>query len=149
VIVKSAAGVFPDGTPFDAPGSTPPPAPLTIRPEHLEQLIYLAVPIRVPNGEETTFDNASDSLARYAVFDTDLRDTNSVGQGSQKIQLSNLRLRLVPEKEMTDAWIGLAFTRVKTVRADDSIELDDTLVPPVSAYGASSLLASWLAKIHD
>ncbi len=149
VIVKSAAGIFPDGTPFDAPGGTPPPAPLTIRPEHLEQLIYLAVPIRVPNGEETTFDNASDSLARNAVFNVDLRDTNSVGQGSQMVQLSNLRLRLVPEKEMTDAWIGLALTRVKTIRADGSIELDDTLVPPVSAYGASSLLTSWLAKIHD
>lgn len=148
-IVKSASGVFPDGTPFDAPGSTPPPTPLTVRPEHLEQLIYLAVPIRVPNGEETTFDNASDSLARYAVFNTDLRDTNSIGQGSQKIQLSNLRLRLLPEKEMTDAWIGLALTRVKTIRADGSIVLDDTLVPPVSAYGASSLLDSWLAKIHD
>ncbi|UXU85767.1 type VI secretion system baseplate subunit TssK [Burkholderia sp. S-53] len=149
VIVRSASGVFADGTPFDAPGSTPPPSPLTIRPEHLDQLIYLAVPIRVPNGEETTFDNGADSLARYAVFDTELRDTNSIGQGPKDVQLSNLRLRLVPEKELTDAWIGLALARVKTIRADGSIELDDTLVPPVSGYGASDRLTGWLAKIHD
>ncbi|KVO72833.1 type VI secretion protein [Burkholderia ubonensis] len=149
IVVKSASGVFADGTPFDAPGSTPPPAPLTIRPEHLDQLIYLAVPIRVPNGEETTFEHAADSLARYVVFDTDLRDTNSIGQGPKTVQLSNLRLRLLPEKELTDAWIGLALTRVKAIRADASIELDDTLVPPVVGYGASDLLASWLAKIHD
>ncbi|MBN3815716.1 type VI secretion system baseplate subunit TssK [Paraburkholderia sp. Se-20369] len=149
VIVKSASGVFADGTPFDAPGSTPPPLPLSIRAEHLDQLIYLAVPIRVPNGEETTFDDAPDSLARQAVFDTDLRDANSIGQGPKTVQLSNLRLRLVPEKELTDGWIGLALTRVKTIRADAGIELDDTLIPPVSAYGASSQLTSWLAKIHD
>ena len=149
VIVKSASGIFADGTPFDAPGSTPPPAPLTIRAEHLEQLICLAVPIRVPNGEETTFDNAADSLARYAAFATELRDTNSIAQGPKAVQLSNLRLRLVPEKELTDAWIGLPLARVKTILADGSIELDDTLVPPVAGYGASGLLSSWLAKIHD
>jgi type VI secretion system protein ImpJ len=149
VIVKSAAGVFADGTPFDMPGSMPPPPPLTIRSEHLEQLIYLAVAIRVPNAEETTFDEKADSLARYAAFDTDLRDTNSVAQGPKTVQLSNLRLRLVPEKELTDAWIGLALTRVKTIRADGSIELDDTVIPPVNGYGASDLLTSWLAKIHE
>ncbi|MEA3084933.1 MAG: type secretion system protein ImpJ [Paraburkholderia sp.] len=149
VIVKSAAGVFADGTPFDTPASTPPPAPLTIRPEHLEQLVYLAVPIRVPNAEETIFDDKADSLARYAAFDIDLRDTNSVAQGPKTVQLSNLRLRLLPEKELTDAWIGLALTRVKKISADGSIELDDTVVPPVSGYGASALLTSWLEKIHD
>ncbi|RQS26677.1 type VI secretion system baseplate subunit TssK [Burkholderia sp. Bp8992] len=149
VIVKSAAGVFADGTPFDAPGNTPLPPPLTIRPEHLDQVIYLAVPVRLPNCEETTFQNSTDSLARYLVFDTELRDTNSIGLAPESVQLSNLRLRLMPEKELGDAWIGLALTRVKTIRADGSIELDDTLVPPVSGYGASDLLASWVTKIHD
>ncbi len=149
VIVKSASGIFADGTPFDTPGSTPPPAPLTIRAEHLEQLICLAVPVRVPNGEETTFDDGADSLARYAAFDTELRDTNSISQGPKSVQLSNLRLRLVPENELTGAWIGLPLTRIKSIRADGSIELDDTLVPPVAGYGASDLLTSWLAKIHD
>ncbi|QGZ64082.1 type VI secretion system baseplate subunit TssK [Paraburkholderia acidisoli] len=149
VIVKSASGVFADGTPFDAPGSTPPPAPLTVRQEHLEQVIHLAVPIRVPNAEETTFEDTSDSLARYAAFASELRDTNSIGQGPRTVQLSNLRLRLVPEKEMTDAWIGLPLTKVTTLRADGSIELDESLIPPVSGYGASERLTSWLAKIHE
>ena len=149
VIVKSAGGVFADGTPFDAPGNTTLPPPLTIRPEHLDQVIYLAVPVRLPNCEETTFDDTSDSLARYAVFDTELRDTNSTGLGPEQVQLSDLRLRLLPEKELGNAWIGLAFARVKTIRSDGSIELDDTLVPPVSGYGASPLLTSWVTKIHD
>jgi type VI secretion system protein ImpJ len=156
IIVKSAAGVFADGTPFDAPGNTPLPPPLTIRPEHLEEVIYLAVPLRLPNCEETTFNNAPDSLARYQVFDTELRDTNSISLAPESIQLSNLRLRLLSEKELNhdrdsaqgSAWIGLALTRVKTIHADGSIELDDTLVPPVSGYGASSLLTSWVTKIH-
>jgi type VI secretion system protein ImpJ len=107
------------------------------------------VPIRVPNGEETTFDDAPDSLARYAAFDADLRDANSVHQGYRTVQLSDLRLRLLPQKELTDAWIGLPLTRVKAIRADGSIELDDSLVPPVSGYGASELLTRWLGDIHE
>ncbi|KWB82946.1 type VI secretion system baseplate subunit TssK [Burkholderia ubonensis] len=149
VNAKSLAGVFVDGTPFDSPGNAPLPLPLTIRPEHLDQVIYLAVPVRLPNCEETTFDEQSNSLARYQVFDTELRDTNSIGLGAESVQLSNLRLRLLPEKELGDAWIGLALTRVKTIRADGSVELDDTLVPPVSGYGASDLLTSWVTRIRD
>ncbi|MDR5816713.1 type VI secretion system baseplate subunit TssK [Caballeronia sp. LZ033] len=149
VIVKSASGLFADGTPFDMPGSTPPPAPLTIRQEHLEQEICLAVPVRVPNGEETTFDDSADSLARHSVFATDLRDANSTGLGPKTVQLSNLRVRLLPRKEMTGGWIGLPLARVKSLHADGSIELDESLVPPVCGYGASALLTTWLGDVHD
>ncbi|SPB15137.1 type VI secretion protein [Caballeronia novacaledonica] len=149
VILQSATGVFADGTPFDAPGNTPLPVPLTARHEHLGQVIYLAVPVRLPNCEETTFDASPESLARYQVFDTELRDTNSVSLAPELVQLSSLRLRLVPEKEMGEAWIGLPLTRVATIRADGSLELDTTLVPTVSGFGASELLMSWLFKIQD
>ncbi|CAL8475245.1 type VI secretion system baseplate subunit TssK [Caballeronia novacaledonica] len=149
VILQSATGVFADGTPFDAPGNTPLPVPLTVRHEHLGQVIFLAVPVRLPNCEETTFDASPESLARYQVFDTELRDTNSVGLAPELVQLSSLRLRLVPEKEMGEAWIGLPLTRVTAIRADGSLELDTTLVPTVTGFGASELLMSWLFKVQD
>jgi len=151
LVLASASGIFPDGTPFDTPGQTPPPAPLTILPEHLDQLIFVAVPIRTPNGEETSFDEgelASSSLARFSVFDTELRDANSIGQGPKTVQLSRLRLRLMPQREMTDAWIGLPLTRVTTLRSDGSIEIDRRMIPPVSGYGASALLADWITNTH-
>lgn len=151
LVLGSAAGIFSDGTPFDAPGQTLPPAPLTILPEHLEQVIYLAVPIRTPNGEETTFDDAaasSASLARFSVFDTELRDANSVGQGPKTVQLSRLRLRLLPQRELTDAWIGLPLAKVTVLRSDGSIAIDPHLIPPVSGYGASQLLTDWITNLH-
>ena len=151
LVVSAAAGVFPDGTPFDTPGQAPPPAPLTILPEHIDQVIHLALPIRTPNGEETSFEDpthAAASLARYAVFEFELRDANSIGQGPKPVQLSRLRMKLLPERELTDAWIGLPLARVTSLRSDGSIAIDTTLIPPVSGYGASSLLADWLTNLH-
>ncbi|ATE59927.1 type VI secretion system baseplate subunit TssK [Thauera sinica] len=147
LILQSAAGVFADGTCFDIPGSTPPPRPLTIQAEHLEQEIYLAVPVRIPNGEETCFDDASDSLARYTAYDYELRDANAIRQGPKLVQLSTLRLRLLPQKELTDGWIGLSLARIAALRPDGSVALhDDIHIPPVNAYGADPLLKDWLGK---
>lgn len=148
LVLANAAGVFNDGTPFDTPAQNPPPPPLTLRPEHLEQVIYLAVPIRAPNSEETNFDDAPGSLARFSVFDVDLRDANSIGQGPKPVQLSRLRLRLVPEKELTDGWIGLPIARMTALRSDGSAELDAHLIPPVNGYGASETLTQWFVQLH-
>lgn len=148
LVLASAQGVFADGTPFETPGQNPPPTPLTLLPEHLEQIIYLAVPIRTPNSEETNFEDAPGSLARFSVFDTELRDANSIGQGPKPVQLGRLRLRLVPQKELTAGWIGLPVARLTALHSDGSAQLDPNLIPTVSSYGASEHLSQWLTQIH-
>lgn len=148
LVVASAAGIFPDGTPFDAPAHTAVPAPLAVLPEHLNQTIYLAVPIRTPNAEEMNFGDATDSLARYRAFEHELLDANSIAQGPKLVQLADLRLRLLPEKELSESWLGLPLTSVAEIRADGSARLDAALIPPVNVYTASALLQTWLTEIH-
>jgi type VI secretion system protein ImpJ len=70
----------------------------------------------------------------------ELRDANSIGQGPKTVQLSRLRLRLLPQRELTDAWIGLPLAKVTVLRSDGSIAIDANLIPPVAGYGASPLL---------
>ncbi|MCY1268816.1 type VI secretion protein [compost metagenome] len=148
LVVSGAAGILQDGTPFDAPAHARLPAPLALRHEHLNQRVYLSAPIRTPNAEETTFDNAADSLARYHSFEEELLDANSIGQGPKLVQLADLRLRLLPERELTESWIGLPLARVAEIRADGSATLDPALIPPVSVYTASALLTTWLGELH-
>lgn len=147
LVLASASGLYADGTPFDVPGQTPPPPPLTLLPEHLQQTIYLALPIRVPNGEETTFDASGGSLARFSVFETELRDSNSIGQGVKTVQLNQLRLMLVPERELTSAWMGLPLAKVRALLSDGSVELERSFIPPVNRYGASELLTQWFMQL--
>jgi len=148
LVLSGAAGIFQDGTPFDAPAYTALPAPLALRHEHLNQTIYLAVPIRAPNAEESNFEDAADSLARYRVFEEELPDANSIAQGPKLVQLADLRLRLLPEKELSESWIGLPLTRVTEIRADGSARLDAGWIPPVNVYAASALLHTWLTEVH-
>jgi len=148
LVVSRATGIFQDGTPFDAPAHAKLPAPLALRHEHLNQIIYLAVPIRTPNAEETSFEDAQDSLARYRSFEENLLDANSIGQGPKLVQLGDLRLRLTPEKELTESWLGMPLAKVTEIRADGSARLDIGLIPPVNVYTASALLQTWLGEVH-
>jgi len=148
LVVSNVAGIFQDGTPFDAPAHAALPAPLALQHEHLNQTIYLAVPIRTPGTEETNFENAMDSLARYGAFEQELLDANSISQGPKLVQLAHLRLRLLPEKELSESWLGLPLTKVTEIRADGSARLDTALIPPVNVYTASALLHTWLTEIH-
>lgn len=149
LVVSGAAGIFQDGTPFEAPAHAKLPAPLALRHEHLNQTIYLAVPIRTPNAEETTFDeDAQDSLARYRSFEQELLDANSIGQGPKLVQLSDLRLRLMPERELTESWLGMPLAKVTEINADGSARLDAGFIPPVNVYTASALLHTWLGEVH-
>ncbi|MCY1212966.1 type VI secretion protein [compost metagenome] len=148
LVVSGVAGIFQDGTPFDAPAHAKLPAPLALRHEHLNQTIFLAVPIRTPNAEETNFEDAADSLARFRSFEEELLDANSIAQGPKLVQLGDLRLRLLPEKELTQSWLGLPLAKVTEIRADGSARLDPALIPPVNVYTASALLHTWLGEIH-
>ncbi|MFZ4835566.1 type VI secretion system baseplate subunit TssK [Rouxiella sp. Mn2063] len=150
LVLRSGRGVLSDGTPFDIPGHADFPEPLTIAPEHIGKLIYLAVPLRLDNSDETIFnDRDMSSLARFNAFETDLNDTNSIRQGPKPVQLAKLRLKLVSESEMTESWIGLPLTKVRAIQPDGSVLLHfDDYIPPVTGYAANALLGEWLTHLN-
>jgi type VI secretion system protein ImpJ len=150
LVLRSGKGVLPDGTPFDIPGHAELPEPLTITPDHLGKLIYLAVPLRLDNSDETIFDEFDmSSLARFYAFETELSDTNAIRQGPKPVQLSRLRLKLVSESEMTESWIGLPLAKVRAIQPDGSVLLHmEDYIPPVTSYAASSLLSEWLTHLN-
>ncbi|MGV3346083.1 type VI secretion system baseplate subunit TssK [Enterobacteriaceae bacterium LUAb1] len=150
LVLRSARGVLPDGTPFDLPGHARLPEPLTIIPEHLGKMIYLAVPLRLDNSDETIFDEYDmSSLARFCAMEAELHDTNSIRQGPKPVQLSSLRLRLMSESEMTESWIGLPLTRIRAIQPDGGVLLhDEDYIPPVTGYAANDLLTEWLTHLN-
>lgn len=149
LVLREVSGIFNDGTPFDIPYTSPPPLPLNIRPQHLEQDIYLAVPVRIPNGLEVQAEEQLGSLARYEIFEQELRDSAANESAEKTLQLVRLRLRLLPADEMNDGWMGMPIARIRNVQPDGKVELHSAQhIPPINAVGASALLKDWLGNVH-
>lgn len=148
VALRAVAGLFQDGTPFEAPSHAPLPLPLTITPAYLEQVLYLALPLSRPNVEEVAFEETPRSPARFSTFETELPDVNAMGLEPQLVQLARLRLRLLPEQDLTDDLLGIPVARILEIRSDGSIKLDPEFVPACAVCAAGDKLEAWLTEIH-
>src|SRR5580704_6814165 len=62
--LRRAAGVMPDGTPFDFPTDSPIPEPIDVPDAAAGQIVWLSLPIAAPNVREVD-DNVTDSASRY------------------------------------------------------------------------------------
>src|SRR5258706_4451878 len=91
--LRSARGVFPDGTPFDIPNDVTPPAPLEVSADVRDVVVHLALPVRRPGSLETTDEERS--LARYVPHEYDALDTTLRSAAATSLQLGRLNTRLL------------------------------------------------------
>jgi type VI secretion system protein ImpJ len=147
--LAAARGVFTDGTPFDFPNNDAPPLPLDVSADIKDELIYLALPMQRPGTDEADLgEDQSASLARFAVSEADVRDSNASADRSALVQIGQLRLRLLRGREVTDAYTTLGVVRVIERRADNQLVLQKAYIPPVLHSGADATLAAYLRELH-
>src|ERR1700682_4004222 len=76
--VRRAAGVMPDGTPFDIPSDSPIPAPIEVPASAAQQTLCLSMPIAVANSREVDAPE-SDTASRFALgAETFIASTSSL-----------------------------------------------------------------------
>lgn len=75
VVLLSARGVLPDGTPFDFPSAHPAPLALDFPADARNEVVYLALPLRRPESlEDALPSDASADLARFTQADEEFLD---------------------------------------------------------------------------
>jgi type VI secretion system protein ImpJ len=145
-----AAGLMPDGLPFDVPAAdaAPPPKPLeehwTGEREALD--VFLAVPERRPGGRNVSL-AAGDRGARF-VAEVALRRDENTGQGEKPIQLARKNLRLLADDEGLDGHALLRVARV-TRAPTGQFQPDPRFVPPLLDLGASDYLQSLARRLVE
>jgi type VI secretion system protein ImpJ len=149
LVLRSAAGVFQDGTPFSAPHDTLLPAAYTIKPADINQTIYLAIPTKKPHAEEVSLDDNLNASTRYFTAVNELRDANSLTQAPRSIQLAQLRLCLRAETAMNNGWIGLPLAKITALHAHGGAVCEQQFIPPLLRHRADPLLSTWLDHIRD
>jgi type VI secretion system protein ImpJ len=148
LVLTEAQGILPDGTPFEFSHPDDAPAALDVSMQTRDQRIVLAVPRLRPGASDVVFEDEGDTLARYRVHEEEVEDSGAVALEPALLQLGRLRLRLLPENELGDDWVGIGVARVLERRADNRVVLDDRFVPPCLATGNQVILHGFVNELH-
>jgi type VI secretion system protein ImpJ len=150
VALQRARGVLPDGTPFSIPDADALPPPLVVPADMQGELVCLAVPRARTGNTEVDFGDGSkpDPLARYAVKAHELRDQAHAVDEPEPVQLGAPTLRLLRQKDATDAFAVLGLVRVVERRADNQVVLDRAYIPPQTRIDASGQLSTMASLLH-
>lgn len=128
--LTACRGIFPDGTPFHLPEDDPLPLPLDI-PENIHnEMVYLSFPVRRKEAVETDSETNPESLARIRITEREVRDSNCGSEGRPLLQVGNLKTRLLLQKEELSGYSCLGVGRVSEMRANRSVEIDESYIPP-------------------
>jgi len=142
-----ARGIFPDGTPFSIPDDLPAPPPLLLDDDLRDQIVYLSVPLRRSGQEETSRSDVGPQTTRYSSLEASVRDSNVNGSGDVGLEICRENLALLPEASDLGPYAVIAVCRVLEKRTDGSVTLDETYIPTVMNYAASSGLVAIVSEL--
>jgi type VI secretion system protein ImpJ len=145
--VATARGVLEDGTPFSIPDDADQPSPLVLPENARNATVYLGLPVRQPGAGEIDRAERVETTARYAISEFDAGDANLYSEAVARIQVGRLRFRYLLETDELAGYTLVGLARVREVRTDRNVDLDDQYIPPMLACGEDPVLAGYLDTI--
>jgi type VI secretion system protein ImpJ len=148
--LSEAAGVLPDGLPFDVPRADAAPAPKPLEefwhPDHASLDLFLAIPEQ-RQGARNVSVTAAEHGTRYTAEVVLRRDENT-GLMEKPIQVARKNLRLLAQGENLDGFTTLPVARVTRASTGEFV-LDPHFVPPVLDITASDYLLSIARRLVE
>jgi type VI secretion system protein ImpJ len=143
--LRRAAGVFPDGIPFDLPADSPLPLPVTVPESAAGQPVWLLMPMASANSREVDGTEA-ESASRYVIGTETIIDSTSPLRIEEGIEVAHPRLSFEIRKTPKPGYVGLLVARILEV-ADKTIILDEKFAPPVLRLHAHPVPTGWLDRV--
>ncbi|AOM40263.1 type VI secretion system baseplate subunit TssK [Xenorhabdus hominickii] len=147
LMISSASGVFPDGTPFNFTEAQA-PAPIEIAENQTGENVVLALPISRGGREEVIFSERKDSMARFISFESEVNDFNTMAVGRATLQFGQMRLRLMLESDLTPEWTTLKVVHVVNRTRDNKLHLNSQFIPPLLNCHAHPQVASFIIDLQ-
>ena len=146
--LRSAGGILPDGTPFSIPDHDDHPRAIDLPEACRNSTVYLMLPTRQPGAVESAGPEHVETVARFVTAEYDAADSNAGYQSQATMPIGKLRLRYALETEARAGFTAVGLARVIEVRADRSVVLDESFIPPVLSSDASPVLAGFLSQLE-
>jgi type VI secretion system protein ImpJ len=148
--ITRARGLFPDGLPFDIPGSDPAPSPKPLGPYFEDRTepgtAYLAVPLYREHGLNLSV-AGQNADTRYVAGVETVRDETRQ-QSEKPIQVARKNFRLLLEGEVSQGTSVLSLARIN--RTESGVfQFDPLFVPPLLDISASSYLISIVRRLVE
>lgn len=138
ISLVTASGIFPDRTVFEIPGESPPPPALDISSLNVvNEALYLAVPLWANGVAEIITEGSAEDAARASPFTQEARDTTSADAEPYMVEVGQLRMRLMLERDNRSSYSCIPIARIQEKRSDGSIVLDASFMP--MAYAIESI----------
>ena len=145
--IVSARGVLPDGTPFDIPGDDVAPVPLDVEDSLRDGIIYLALPLKRAGARDTVEEGEALGGARYQSSVREVRDDNAPFESRAPVSIGGRALRLLTARDGLGEYAAVGVVRVVEKRADRSLALDESYIPPLLDVTASQPLAAFRSEL--
>jgi type VI secretion system protein ImpJ len=146
--VNTVSGMLPDGTAFAVPDHDSPPVPLQVPVDAKNQVVMLALPIaRAGLANVALKAPRSDSLVRYSASSADVLDENDGFGEDASVQIGLLSLRLLLERDVTGAFLGIPIARIIERRADGQVVLDQHFIASSLNVTSQRLLRGFLTEL--
>ncbi|PSV23086.1 type VI secretion system baseplate subunit TssK [Photobacterium sp. GB-27] len=130
IAIERAAGIMPDGTPFNIPQQDMLPDALEVTDSSLaNQIIYLAIPLRSDSLAEVSWNDTAGGMTRYKCKREEVRDIQSIQGDSCLMDVGSTSVRLLLGKDDRSAYASIAIARILEKRPDGSVMLDDNFIP--------------------
>ncbi|MDE2047634.1 MAG: type VI secretion system baseplate subunit TssK [Betaproteobacteria bacterium] len=148
VAVLRIRGVFPDGTPIDAPRVDALPPALDVPADAKNAVVVLAIPGRRPGVQECSLGGEQDAaLMRYSAQDAELRDATTSLERHAPVQLGRLNARLMLHDDAVEAHQMLGLLRVIERKADNRLLLDNDYIGPMLNVAGHPRLAALMGEV--
>ncbi len=146
--LQQATGQFADGTPFNAPQTDALPQPLAPNDTVTETTVYLAIPLQQNGSAEISLLQEPDETRYYNHLQLQ-EDLIKDSQQQAELQLAKLNLRLMLEHDDRSQYTSIPIARIKEVRSNGQIILEQPYLQPVLNTQACPILAQFVIEVHS
>jgi type VI secretion system protein ImpJ len=146
--LRSARGVFPDGTPFSVPDDDPAPPALEVPAATRDRTVFLAIPLRRAGAVEIDKAGGSREITRQQRQELEVRDNAGVTDEPALMEVAALTMRLVLQGEPLDEYACIPLARITECKADRQVVLDEQFIPTVVRSSAATRLGSFIHEVQ-
>jgi type VI secretion system protein ImpJ len=144
--LRRAAGVTPDGTPFDIPSDNAPPQVLDVPATAGGQIVWLSLPVVKPNMIETD-SRPSQSASRFVEDCETFVDSTAPIDTRHQIDIAHPRLAYEIRPTPKQGYHNIGIARIASVEENMPVVFDQNYVPPLLVCRAHATAQGWIERV--